>query len=69
MNSDSFISAAVTILTAIVGVAILATLVSSKSQTSQVIKAAGDSFSGILSAALSPIGNAGSSPLTHTISI
>lgn len=49
------ISGIVTIATAIVGVAILAVLVSKNANTSGVIKAAGDSFSGALGAAVSPI--------------
>jgi len=45
----------VTVLTAIVGVAILAVLVSRNSQTPQVIKEFGDAFSGALRAATSPV--------------
>lgn len=45
----------VTVLTAIVGVAILAVLVSRNSQTPQVISAVGDSFSDMLRAATSPV--------------
>ncbi len=44
-----------TIAVAIVGVAILATLVSKNSDTAKVIKSAGDAFSGGLATALSPI--------------
>lgn len=45
----------VTILVAIVGVAILATLVSKNAQTPQVLKAAGNAFSGALRAATGPV--------------
>jgi hypothetical protein len=45
----------VTVLTAIVGVAILAVLVSSRSQTPAVIKSFGDAFSGSLRAATGPV--------------
>lgn len=57
---NSTISAIVQIATAIVGVAILAVLVSRQANTSGVIKSAGDAFSGALTAAVSPIaGNYG----------
>lgn len=49
----------VTVLTAIVGVAILAVLVSRNSQTPAVIKSFGDAFSGSLRAATSPISGGG----------
>ena len=45
----------VTVAVAIVGVAILAVIVSKNSATSQVIKSTGDAFSGALGVALSPI--------------
>lgn len=45
----------VTILTAIVGVAILATLVSKNAQTPAVLKSAGDAFSSALRAATGPV--------------
>jgi len=45
----------VTIAVAIVGVAILAVIVSKNSNTAQVIKSAGDAFSGALGVAVSPI--------------
>jgi hypothetical protein len=45
----------VTVLTAIVGVAILAVLVSRNSQTPAVIKEFGDAFSGALRAATGPV--------------
>lgn len=45
----------VTVLTAIVGVAILAVLVSKNAQTPAVIKEAGKAFSGALGAATAPV--------------
>ena len=53
--SDQLITSIVTVVTAIIGVAILAVLVSKQSQTSTVIKAASSGFAQDLSAALSPI--------------
>ena len=52
----------VTIAVAIVGVATLAVLVSQRSNTASVIKAAGNAFTGALGVAVSPItgGNGGS---------
>lgn len=54
-------TAIVSILTAVVGVAILATIVSKNSNTSGVISASGSAFSNILGTALSPVtgGNGG----------
>ena len=49
----------VTIAVAIVGVAILAVLVSRKSQTAAVIQAAGSAFSNALSTAVSPVTGVG----------
>lgn len=54
MDSQLFTSI-VSILTAIVGVAIIATLVSRNSDTANVITAGGSAFSGILGTALSPV--------------
>ena len=62
MNSDDFLSAIVTILTAIIGVAILAVLVSKQSATSNVVTAAGKAFSTDLKAALTPILQTGGLP-------
>jgi hypothetical protein len=51
-----------TIATAIVGVAILAVLVSKRANTAEVIKSAGQAFGGALAVAVSPVtGGAGSS--------
>lgn len=52
---NSALNAIVQIAALIVGVAILAVIVSRQSNTSGVIKSAGDAFSGALGAAVSPI--------------
>ena len=52
---DKAISGFVGILTAVVGLAIIAVLVSNQAQTSGVIGAAGTAFSGILKAAVAPV--------------
>ena len=52
---EQLISSVVTVLTAIVGVAIIAVIVGQKSQTSNVIKAAGGAFAQDLSVAVSPV--------------
>lgn len=52
----------VTIATAIVGVAILAVLVSNKSNTSGVLTAFGQAFSNMLSAATGPVTGAVTAP-------
>lgn len=57
---NSAVSAVVTIATAVVGVAILAVLVSRNAQTPAVIREAGGAFSDILRAATGPVsGNPG----------
>ena len=48
-----------TIATAIVGVAILAVLVSKRADTANVIKSAGNAFSGALATAVSPVTGGG----------
>ena len=53
--SDQLISSIVTILTAIIGVAILAVIVSPNARTSSVIGAASKGFAQDLGAALSPV--------------
>ncbi len=52
----------VTIATAIVGVALLAVLVSKRSNTSGVIQAAGSAFSNALGVAVSPVGSGNVTP-------
>jgi hypothetical protein len=59
MDNQLFTSI-VSILTAVVGVAILATIVSKNSNTAGVLTAGGSAFSNILGTALSPVtGNQG----------
>lgn len=53
--SDQLITSVVTVLTGIIGVAIIATLVSKNANTSQVLQAGGQAFSTSLSTALSPV--------------
>lgn len=53
--SDELIRSVVTVLTAIVGVAIIAVLVSQRAQTGSVITAGGNAFSNALSVAVSPV--------------
>lgn len=52
---DTFITSIVTVLTAVIGLAIIAVLVSSNAQTGNVLTAAGNAFGGILGAAESPV--------------
>lgn len=52
---NSILSGIVTIAVAIIGVAIVATLVSKNADTSNVIKSAGSAFSGALHAATGPV--------------
>lgn len=52
---DEMVKAMVTILTAVIGVAIVATLVSKRSNTAGVLSAGGNAFSNILNSALAPI--------------
>jgi hypothetical protein len=53
--NDSMLNSIVTVATAIVGVAILAVIVSRNSNTSGVIGAAGNAFSNALGVAVSPV--------------
>lgn len=55
----------VTIAVAIVGVAILAVLVSQKSNTAGVLAAAGSAFSNSLSAATAPVTGKASAPVNN----
>lgn len=52
---NTTVNALVTIATGVLGVAILALLVSKNANTSGVIKSAGDAFGGSLRVALSPV--------------
>jgi hypothetical protein len=57
---DQLISSVVTVMTAIVGLAIIATLVSKNANTAGVITAGSNGFSSSLTAALAPVdGNSG----------
>lgn len=56
---DSLITAVVTVLMAIVGVAIIAVLVSKNANTTGVIQAGSQGFSGALGTALSPVTGGG----------
>lgn len=51
---DQLIASVVTVATAIVGLAIIAVLVSKNANTSSVIQAGGSAFSGAISAATNP---------------
>ena len=57
---DKAVSAVIGIVTGVIGITILAVLVSQQSNTANVLTAAGTSFSGILKAAVSPITSGGS---------
>lgn len=61
---DQLIASVVTVATAIVGLAIIAVLVSKQANTSSVITSGGSAFSQAISAAVSPI-TGGSSSLTN----
>lgn len=56
---DNITSSIVTILTAIIGVAILSVIVSKNSNTVGVLSAGSQAFSGVLSTAISPVTNSG----------
>jgi len=62
---NNAVGAIVTIATAIVGVALLAVLVSKNAQTPQVLTSAGNAFSSAITAAVSPITGGGSSLNTN----
>lgn len=57
--SETLVTSIVTVLMAIIGVAILAVLVSKQSQTTTVIKSASQGFGYDLGVALSPVGGGG----------
>lgn len=58
---DNIISGVVTIATAIIGIAILAVLVSRNAQTPQVLQSAGAAFSQSIGAAVAPVTGGNSS--------
>lgn len=57
--TDKLVDSMVTIAVAIIGVAILAVIVSRQSNTSNVILSAGKAFAGSLQVAVSPITSSG----------
>jgi PRD1 phage membrane DNA delivery len=58
---EKVITGILALLAAVIGIAIIAVLVSKSSNTANVLSAAGKSFSGIVSAAVSPVtGGSGS---------
>jgi hypothetical protein len=59
--TEQALTSAVTIATALIGVAIVAVLVSRNAQTGSVISAAGQAFAGDLTAAVSPVVGGGGS--------
>lgn len=59
---DKWVEAGVSIAVAIIGIAIIAVLVSRQANTSGVISSAGTAFSSILKAATSPV-TGGAAPL------
>jgi PRD1 phage membrane DNA delivery len=60
---DKVLTGILSVLTMVVGVAIVAVLVSNKAQTGSVLTAGGNAFSSILSAAVAPVtGGTGFSP-------
>jgi hypothetical protein len=61
---NSTLEALAAIATAVIGVAIIAVLVSQRSNTSSVIQAAGTAFTNILNAAVAPITQGGNNPVT-----
>jgi hypothetical protein len=58
---DHFWTSFVTVATAIVGVAIIAVLVSSKANTANVVTSAGNAFANDLTAAVAPVSGASAS--------
>jgi hypothetical protein len=60
---DKTITAIVTVLTAVVGVAIIATLVSGQAQTANVLTAGAKGFATILGAATAPVSSSSFNPL------
>lgn len=67
--SESFITSVVTVIMAIIGVAILAVLVSPRAQTGNVLSAGANAFSSILGSALSPVTGGGFTGIAPGLSI
>ncbi len=55
--SDRIITGVISVLVAIIGVAIVAALISQQAQTANVVTASGNAFTNILKTALSPVTN------------
>lgn len=58
---NNIMEGVLTIAVGVIGLATLAVLVSKQSDTSNLIKSAGDSFGGILGVAMSPVTGSGGS--------
>lgn len=56
---DKLLTSVITVLTAIIGVAIVAVLVSKNAQTGSVLTAGGNAFSQVLGTAVSPVTGSG----------
>ncbi len=68
--SDQLITSVVTLATAVIGVAIIAVILSKKSATADVLKSGGSAFASVLNAALSPInGNTSFSGASTSLSL
>jgi PRD1 phage membrane DNA delivery len=65
--SDAIGSALVSIIMAIIGVAIIAVLVSKSAQTANVVSAGGTALSNVLGAALSPVTGSTAGNLARTV--
>jgi hypothetical protein len=65
--NDQLVSSVVTVLLAIVGVALVATLVSNNANTAGVLTSGGNAFSTSLGAALSPVSGGSLSSLGATL--
>ena len=66
---NATVSAAVAVIGGIVGLAIVAVLVSQKAQTSGVIQSAGSALSSIIGAAVGPVSGGGTSPLGNPLGL
>lgn len=64
---ENFITGIVTVLMAVIGLAIIAVLVSSNAQTGSVLSAGGNAFANILGAAESPVTGGGLGGALNTL--
>ncbi len=67
--SEQLVSSIVTVLTAIIGVAIIAILVSKNSATTAVLQSGGGAFSTVLGTALSPVTSRSSFDISRGVSV